>query len=232
MGAIDDCKKLPLSSTSDSTNATNSAQIQDLDALIVGAGFGGVYQLKVIRDAGYSVKLIEHGSDYGGVWYWNRYPGARVDSSIPHYEFSDPALWKDWMWKQRFPGSSELRAYFAHVAEAWDLRKDTQFDTFVSSATWSDDDARWTVRAQTGETYKAKFLLLNTGFAAKRYIPDWKGIDSFKGHIILLSSRNVLNVCQESSSTHRIGHMKNPIFAARRWPLSAQVLLVFSWPKS
>lgn len=178
MGSIDDLKHLSLNG---STNGVNGTQVQELDALVVGAGFGGVYQLKVIRDAGYKVKLVECGTDYGGVWYWNRYPGARVDSSIPHYEFSDPALWKDWTWKQRFPGSAELRAYFAHVADKWDLRKDTQFNTFVSSATWDDAAAKWTVKTKAGETYVVKFLLLNTGFAAKRYIPDWKGIDSFKG---------------------------------------------------
>ncbi|EUC40477.1 hypothetical protein COCMIDRAFT_41201 [Bipolaris oryzae ATCC 44560] len=138
----------------------HDASFKEHDSLIVGAGFGGVYQLKMLRDAGYSVKLVERGSDYGGIWYWNRYPGARVDSAIPHYEFSDPALWQGWTWKQRFPGSEELRAYFQYVAKVWDLRKDT---------------------TDTGVTYKVKFLLLNTGFAAKRYVPNWKGIESFKG---------------------------------------------------
>jgi len=175
MGSIDELK-------ADSLNGNSTgAHTAELDALIVGAGFGGVYQLKILRDAGYKVKLVEHGADYGGVWFWNRYPGARVDSEIPHYEFSDPDLWEDWTWKQRFPGSEELRAYFAYVAKKWDLRKDTQFNTFVSSATWNDDQGRWMVNSKAGDMYKAKYLLLNTGFAAKRYIPDWKGIDSFKG---------------------------------------------------
>jgi cation diffusion facilitator CzcD-associated flavoprotein CzcO len=176
MGSISELEHLSINGGPSHTNG-----IRELDALIVGAGFGGVYQLKVMRDAGYKVKLVEHGADYGGVWYWNRYPGARVDSSIPHYEYSDPALWKDWTWKQRFPGGPELRAYFAHVADKWDLRKDTQFDTFVSSARWDDAVARWTVNTKAGETYRVRFLLLNTGFAAKKYIPDWKGIDTFKG---------------------------------------------------
>jgi cation diffusion facilitator CzcD-associated flavoprotein CzcO len=176
MSSISELEHLSINGGSSHTN-----EIQELDALIVGAGFGGVYQLKVMRDAAYKVKLVEHGADYGGVWYWNRYPGARVDSSIPHYEFSDPALWEDWAWKQRFPGGPELRDYFAHVADKWDLRKDTQFNTFVSSAQWDDVEARWTVKTKGGETYRVKFLLLNTGFAAKKYIPDWKGIDTFKG---------------------------------------------------
>jgi cation diffusion facilitator CzcD-associated flavoprotein CzcO len=183
MGSIDELKNLSLNGDSNGTNGTNeiNTTVQELDALIVGAGFGGVYQLKIIRDAGYKVKLVEHGSDYGGVWYWNRYPGARVDSAIPHYEFSDPTLWKDWTWKQRFPGGAELRSYFSYVAERWDLRKDTQFDTFVESAFWNDEEARWTVKTRKGETYKVKFFLLNTGFAAKTYVPDWEGVESFKG---------------------------------------------------
>ncbi|KAK8072654.1 hypothetical protein PG996_006002 [Apiospora saccharicola] len=155
--------------------------VPELDALIIGGGFAGVYQLKHLRDAGYKVKLVESGSDYGGVWYWNRYPGARVDSAIPVYEFSDPDLWKTWSWKQRFPGSAELRAYFAHVADVWDLRRDTEFDAFVESAVWNDYEAKWTIKTRKGDVYKAKFFLPNTGFAAKRYIPDWKGIDSFRG---------------------------------------------------
>ncbi|KAF3044627.1 hypothetical protein E8E12_005538 [Didymella heteroderae] len=153
----------------------------ELDAVIVGAGFGGIYQLKKLRDAGYKVKLLESGSNYGGVWYWNRYPGARVDSAIPHYEFSDPVLWKNWSWSERFPSSAELRKYFAHVALRWDLRKDTVFDCFVEKAIWDEGEKRWQVTTATSLEYTAKFLLLNTGFAAKRHIPKWEGIDAFKG---------------------------------------------------
>lgn len=159
----------------------SSADIVELDALIVGAGFGGVYQLKRLRDDGYKVKLVDFATDYGGVWYWNRYPGARVDSAIPQYEFSDPELWTDWNWSQRFPGSAELRKYFAYVAEKWDLRKDTEFGTYITGATWDEQTAKWTIRSKCGKQYRAQFFLLNTGFSAKRYIPDWEGIDKFAG---------------------------------------------------
>ncbi|KAF2185110.1 cyclopentanone 1,2-monooxygenase [Zopfia rhizophila CBS 207.26] len=178
MGSIDDMKHLSLNGYG------TASSVQELDALIVGAGFGGAYQLWKLRNEGYNVKLVETGTNYGGVWYWNRYPGARVDSAIPHYEFSDPALWKDWIWKQRFPGSAELRAYFAHVADTWDLRKDTKFNTFVENATWDDGEARWTVKTREGDTFSVRYLLLNTGFAAKRYIPEWKGIEKFQGTFI------------------------------------------------
>lgn len=100
-----------------STMGSTENTIVELDALIVGAGFSGVYQLKKLRDLGYKVKLVEWGGDYGGVWYWNRFPGARVDIATPFYQFDDPELWKDWTWTQKFPGSAEIRAYFAHVAK-------------------------------------------------------------------------------------------------------------------
>jgi len=113
--------------------------------------------------------------------YWNRYPGARVDSAVPHYEFSDSALWKEWLWKQRFPGSAELRAYFHHVADTWNLREDTIFEAYVNSAVWKEDEARWLITTRHGMVFKARFFLANTGFAAKRYTPDWKGIETFRG---------------------------------------------------
>lgn len=167
--------------TTTNGNTGHQLGIQELDALIVGAGFSGAYQLKKLRDRNFKVKLVEAGGDYGGVWYWNRYPGARVDTNVPHYEFSDPALQEGWSWSQRFPGSGEIRAYFAHVVEKWDLKKDTQFNTVVSSAVWDGD--RWIITTEQGEKFKAKFLLLNIGFAAKRYIPDLKGVEKFKGKL-------------------------------------------------
>ncbi|KAK5312713.1 hypothetical protein LTR20_011125 [Exophiala xenobiotica] len=118
-----------MSSTSAPTIKPQPGTVEDLDALIVGAGFGGVYQLRRLRQEGYKAKLVDSASDFGGVWYWNRYPGARVDSSIPLYEFSDAELWREWSWSQRFPGSEELRAYFRFVAQKWDLQRDTYFNT-------------------------------------------------------------------------------------------------------
>lgn len=81
------------------------------DAIIVGGGFGGIYHLIHLRDAGLQCKLIEAESDFGGAWYWNTYPGARTDSDIPIYEFSHPELWKGWTWEEKFPGWKEMQAY-------------------------------------------------------------------------------------------------------------------------
>jgi cation diffusion facilitator CzcD-associated flavoprotein CzcO len=115
--------------------------------------------------------------------YWNRYPGARVDSTIPHYEFSDPDLFAEWKWSQRFPGSAELRECFQYVAKKWDLLEDTEFSKLVTGAVWDESSARWTIhtKSDTNTVYRCQFLLPNTGFAAKRHVPDWKGIDSFQG---------------------------------------------------
>jgi cation diffusion facilitator CzcD-associated flavoprotein CzcO len=210
-------EKLALNGNTD--KPVNSEAVRELDALIVGAGFGGVWQLKRLRDEGYKVKLVECGTDYGGVWYWNRYPGARVDSAIPFYEFSDPELWEEWVWKQRFPGSGELRSYFAFVADKWDLRKDTEFETFVSSATWDDNECKWTVCTKAGQVLKVKFLSLNTGFAAKRYIPNWKGVDTFEGeYICWFYSSNRLNHHQESPFTPLTGHMRSQTSKENGWP--------------
>ncbi|KAK2785578.1 hypothetical protein FQN52_008357 [Onygenales sp. PD_12] len=153
----------------------------ELDALIVGAGFGGVYQLWKLRNEGYKTLLVDTASDFGGVWYWNCYPGARVDSDIPHYEFSMPELWKDWTWSERFPGGEELRKYFAHCDKKLDLRKDCLFNTTVASAVFNDNDKRWHITTKDSKIFIAKYLLLNTGFAAKRYTPDFKGLDTFQG---------------------------------------------------
>ncbi|KAJ4301117.1 hypothetical protein N0V90_003207 [Kalmusia sp. IMI 367209] len=153
----------------------------ELDALIIGAGFNGVYHLKKLRDFGYKTLLVDAASNYGGTWYWNRYPGARVDTSAPQYQFSDPNLWEDWNYSQRFPGSPEIRAYFDHVADKWDLRKDTKFDTYVESASWDGQASKWSISAANGVKYTAKFLILCTGCLTDQYIPKWKGIEKYKG---------------------------------------------------
>lgn len=104
-----------------------------------------------------------------------------MDIPAPLYDFSDPKLWTDWTWSQRFPGSVELRSYFQYVAEKWDLRKDSIFNTLVTSAVWHEDTSTWVVRTKGGDKFETRFFLPNTGFAAKRHIPEWKGIETFEG---------------------------------------------------
>ncbi|KAH0582403.1 hypothetical protein H2248_010347 [Termitomyces sp. 'cryptogamus'] len=101
---------------------------QDLDVLVVGAGFSGVYQLHKLRKAGFSVKLFEAGSGLGGVWYWNCYPGLRVDSDFSIYQFSLEEIWRDWNWTEKYPSRQELIAYFDYVDKKLDLSRDISFN--------------------------------------------------------------------------------------------------------
>lgn len=149
----------------------------DYDVVVVGAGFAGLYQLHRLRQQGFSVLLVEAGSDLGGIWHWNCYPGARVDSHVPLYEYSDPAVWRDWYWEERFPDWQALRRYFDHVDSKWDLRRDIRFDTRVCGAAWEEAGRTWRLATDGGDALRARFVVLCTGFAAKAYIPDLPGLD-------------------------------------------------------
>ena len=96
----------------------------DYDVIVVGAGFAGLYQLRHLRKLGLSVLVVDAAKDIGGIWYWNCYPGARVDTHVPIYEYSDPDLWREWNWTQQYPNWTELRTYFEYVDKKWDLKKD------------------------------------------------------------------------------------------------------------
>ena len=125
------------------------------DAVIVGAGFSGLYQLHRLRECGFNVHVFEAGSGLGGVWHWNRYPGARVDSNVPNYEFSLEAVWRDWTWTEKFPGWQELQRYFAHVDKALDLSRDISLETTVTSAQFDDETHLWSIDTSTGESVSA-----------------------------------------------------------------------------
>ena len=154
----------------------------ETDVLVVGAGFGGVYLLSKLRDEfGYNVKCFEAGKDLGGIWYWNCYPGARVDSPIPVYEYSIEKVWKTWSWSCKYPGWQELRRYFDHVEEQLQVKKDVMFESAVVSSEWDDKRKGWIVKTEDGKTARCKYLILATGFAAKRHFPDWPGLESFEG---------------------------------------------------
>ncbi|MGE0300036.1 flavin-containing monooxygenase [Pseudonocardia sp.] len=153
----------------------------ELDVLVVGAGFAGIYQLDRLRDLGHSVQVIEAGSGLGGIWYWNCYPGARVDTEGPLYQFSYKDLWRDWEFSQLYPGWREVREYFAYVDDRLGISKDVRFDTRVESAEFDDARNQWVVRASDGTTTRATYLVPCLGFASKPYIPPIPGLDSFRG---------------------------------------------------
>lgn len=156
---------------------------EELDVLVVGAGFGGLYQLHRLRKLGYAVQLFEASAGVGGVWRSNCYPGARVDTHIPVYEYSMEELWQDWDWSERFPGRDELCAYFDYVDKKLDLSRDIRFNTRVTAAKFDQGSDQWIVQADGIDApgVRARFVVLCTGFAAKRYIPDIKGLEEFQG---------------------------------------------------
>lgn len=172
--------------TSREQSVTQSASPQatasdPLDVLIIGAGFNGIYQLHRLRQLGFTVRIFEAGADLGGIWHWNCYPGARVDSHVPNYEFSMEELWRDWYWTERFPSWSELRRYFRYVDDKLDLRRDIRFNTRVTKARFDASQQLWQVQSQDGTEAFAHFLIPCLGFAAKAYIPEIRGLGSFSG---------------------------------------------------
>ncbi|TKA70787.1 hypothetical protein B0A49_07354 [Cryomyces minteri] len=173
-----------IGATNSSTTGTTHNVPEDLetDVLIVGAGFGGVYLCHKLRDElGFKCKIFEAGKELGGIWHWNCYPGARVDTQVPVYEYSLEKVWKDWYWEEKYPGHAELRRYFDHVEKQLDIKKDTYFDTRVVAASFDKESAKWIIKTEDGRTAKAKYLINAIGFAAKRHFPDWKGLDTFEG---------------------------------------------------
>jgi cyclohexanone monooxygenase len=155
--------------------------VDEVDALVVGAGFAGLYQLHRLRKLGFSVQIFEAGSDLGGIWHWNCYPGARVDSHVPLYEYSMEELWRDWNWSERFPSWSELRSYFHYVDGKLDLSRDIRFNTRVTAAEFDLDRNQWVIHTDDGPAVRARFLILCAGFAAKHYVPDFEGLEDFEG---------------------------------------------------
>jgi cyclohexanone monooxygenase len=152
-----------------------------LDALIIGAGFSGLYELHRLRQRGFAVRLFEAGADLGGIWYWNCYPGARVDSHVPNYEFSLEELWRDWNWTERFPAWDELRRYFHHVDRKLELSRDIRFDSRVAAARFDADADQWQIECADGHRVRTRFLIPCTGFAARAYIPGLPGLERFAG---------------------------------------------------
>ena len=158
--------------------------MMNVDVLIVGAGFGGCYGLYKLREKGFKVHVFEAGSNLGGVWHWNNYPGARVDSEIPFYQFSIPEVWRKWNWSERFPGGDELKAYFKHVDETLNLSKDITYSANVIEATFDASIARWTVVTESGHKAICKYFLCATGSSFKPHYPAFQNLDKFQGQLI------------------------------------------------
>ncbi|SHK37548.1 cyclohexanone monooxygenase [Pseudonocardia thermophila] len=160
---------------------TDDERSDVLDVLVVGGGFSGLYQLDRLRDLGFKVKVWDAAGDFGGIWWWNCYPGARTDTQGHIYQFAHKDLWKDFDFREKYPGYAEVRRYFEYVDEKLDLRKDVEFNTFVSRADWDEDQREWIVRSSDGKEQRARAVIVATGFGAKPLYPNIPGLDTFSG---------------------------------------------------
>jgi len=171
--------------TATTPGVEDAAATRELDALVIGAGVAGLYQLHQLRSQGLRVRAYDAASDVGGTWYWNRYPGARFDSEAYIYQYLfDEALYKDWSWSHRFPDQPEIERWLHYVTDRLDLRRDIQFSTVVTSARWDEDRNRWTVRTDTGETIDTQFVVTCCGMLSAPLTNGFEGQDSFRGTLV------------------------------------------------
>ena len=166
---------------------TNGARKHEsLDAVVIGTGVAGLYQLYKLRDEqGLKVKAVDTATGVGGTWYWNRYPGARFDSEayIYQYLFSEE-LYKGWSWSERFPGQPEIEKWLNYVADTLDLRKDIHFSTTITSAVFNEATQRWTITTDKGDTIDAQFLITCCGMLSAPLTSVFPGQDTFKGTLV------------------------------------------------
>tara|TARA_Y100000758_G_scaffold18537_1_gene12978 strand:+ start:1909 stop:3549 length:1641 start_codon:yes stop_codon:yes gene_type:complete len=154
----------------------------DYDAIVIGAGISGLYQLYKLRKIGMRVRVFESGTGVGGTWYWNRYPGARFDSESYSYAYSfSEELLDEWDWSEHFASQPEILRYLQHVADKFDLIKDIQFSSDVKSAIYSDDTRSWQIQLQDGSIHRSRFLIAGIGVLSEPTLPKIEGIESFKG---------------------------------------------------
>ena len=155
----------------------------DFDAIVIGTGFGGIYSLYKLRnELGLSVRAFDKAGGVGGTWYWNRYPGALSDTESYVYRFSfDKELLQEWEWDTRYLQQPQILAYLGHVVERYDLARDIQFNTGITSIVYDDASSRWTLETDTGETFTARFVVTALGLLSRTNIPNIKGIETFAG---------------------------------------------------
>ncbi|MCO8127780.1 NAD(P)/FAD-dependent oxidoreductase [Acidimicrobiia bacterium EGI L10123] len=164
--------------------ASEAGTEAEVDAVVVGAGFAGLYMLHKLRDdLGLKTRVLEAASGVGGTWHWNRFPGARCDSDAYVYCYSfDEELLQEWDWSGKYPTQPEILSYLEHVAERYDLNKDITFNTFVDAAHFNSADRVWEIQTRDGEIVRARYFITAIGhLTIARYVPDLPGLRSFDG---------------------------------------------------
>jgi len=156
-----------------------------LDALVIGAGFGGLHMLYRLRELGLRTMAVEAGGDVGGAWYWNRYPGARCDVESLAYSYSfSPALDDEWRWSERYSAQPEILSYIRFAADRLDLRRDIRFETRVMRAAFDEQANLWRIETDRGDRWAARYLVMATGPISEPMLPDIPGIEGFQGQLI------------------------------------------------
>ncbi len=156
--------------------------VEKYDAVVIGAGFSGLYMLYRLREAGLSTKVYDSAAGVGGVWYWNRYPGARCDSESIYYNYTfSEELYKEWNWSSRYPEQPEILRYLNFVADKFDLRRDIQFNTRVNSAKYDEELNQWFIKTDDGRTVSAQYFITGIGCISTANLPNIKGLDNFEG---------------------------------------------------
>ena len=199
------------------------------DAIIVGAGFAGLYQLICLRDQlNLNCLVIETGEDVGGTWYWNRYPGARCDteSHAYSYYFSDELL-KEWTWTERYPGHAEIRKYINFVAQKYDLKKNILFKNRVTETNFNENENTWDLFTDKGSKFKTKFLISAVGCLSNANIPNIKGLDKFEGKYYHTGNWPKNDVSFEDKKVGQIGTGSTGIQAVPVIAETAKHLTVF-----
>jgi cation diffusion facilitator CzcD-associated flavoprotein CzcO len=164
------------------TTAAGTGTIEQFDAIVIGAGVAGLYQLYKLRELGLSVRCYDDAGGVGGTWYWNRYPGCRFDSESETYGYSwSKELLQEWDWKEHFSGQPENEKYLNYVADKFNLRPNIQLNSRVKSAIYNERENRWEVTLESGQRARAQFLVAAVGILTARYTPPFPGVDSFKG---------------------------------------------------
>jgi len=162
--------------------SSGAAPVLDYEAIIIGAGMSGMYQLYRLREQGMRVRVFEAGTGVGGTWYWNRYPGARFDSESYTYGYSfSKELLQEWNWSEHFAGQPETLRYLNLVADKFDLRRDIQFRSRVAAATYQEDTHSWNVTLADGSHFRSRFLITAIGPLSAPTLPRIEGVDTFQG---------------------------------------------------
>ncbi len=169
--------------------STSGSTPVDVDVVVVGAGFSGLYLLHRLRQLGLSARAFDAAGDVGGTWYWNRYPGARCDIPTTDYTLTfDPELEHAWTWSEKYATQPEILRYAQFLAERYDLRKDITFSTRVEGAVWDDASGTWSVRTEQGEQVTCRFYVMASGCLSVPKAPDVNGADRFRGDVYYTST--------------------------------------------